>query len=128
MIRRVITIIFVTVALILIVGIVRQIYDALQSSKRLDAAADNFSKLQEENVRLKKKKTTYSGLFCVTQTLLPSSVAGYPCSSSGTTAHRSRATGEGRRCAAGVQFFQTVGRPGRRKSGVIFWTTLKWPM
>ncbi|KKQ65665.1 MAG: hypothetical protein US86_C0009G0033 [Candidatus Daviesbacteria bacterium GW2011_GWA2_38_24] len=57
MIRRVITIIFVTVALILIVGIVRQIYDALQSSKRLDAAADNFSKLQEENVRLKKRLT-----------------------------------------------------------------------
>ena len=36
-------------------GLGRQLYSAMQSSKRLDAAADVFTKTQKKNLELKKK-------------------------------------------------------------------------
>lgn len=54
------TIVLIIVASFILLGLGRQIADAVQAGKRLDTKADEVNKLQQQNQELKKKLTQVS--------------------------------------------------------------------
>jgi cell division protein FtsB len=55
MLRKAVIFAIVFLIFFFLMGIGRQVYNALGSAKRMDAAADNFAALQKKNQELKKQ-------------------------------------------------------------------------
>lgn len=67
MFKKLIVIVFIIVALIILVGLSRQIYDALGVDKRFDIVLEDVTKLEKENRELKKQLAQAESLDSIEQ-------------------------------------------------------------
>ncbi|MBI2022378.1 septum formation initiator family protein [Candidatus Daviesbacteria bacterium] len=57
MLRKITVILGILILSLVLIGLIRQIGEALNSSRRFDSAIEELSKLQKENKRLQKRLT-----------------------------------------------------------------------